>query len=85
MAEKKRPDAELFGKTLRRLREERDVTQEKLAHAADLTTNYVSDIERGMTMVSLNTILKLAHGLECSPADLLADFTPAVLRRMTRA
>ena len=74
----------MFGKTLRRLREERGLTQEKLAHAANVTTNYVSDIERGVPMVSLNMILKLASGLGCSPADLLADFTPTAIRRLFR-
>ena len=74
----------MFGKTLRRLREERELTQEQLAHAANVTTNYVSDIERGVPMVSLNMILKLASGLGCSPADLLADFTPATIRRLFR-
>lgn len=72
----------MFGKRLRRLREERGLTQEKLARAADLATGFVSEIERGVTMVSLNTILKLAHGLGCSPADLLAEFTPARIRRL---
>ena len=78
------PEAAAFGKTLGRLREQRGLTQEKLAHAAGLSTNYVSDIERGMTIVSLTTILKLSHGLGCAPADLLADFTSASIRRLFR-
>jgi transcriptional regulator with XRE-family HTH domain len=80
----KSPEAELFGQTLRRLRDDRGLTQEKLARAANLTTSFVSEIERGVTMVSLNTILKLAQGLACSPADLLADFTPARIRHVLR-
>ena len=74
----------MFGRTLRRLRDERGLTQEKLARAADLTTSFVSEIERGVTMVSLNTILKLAQGLECSAADLLSEFTPGRIRRVLR-
>lgn len=78
------PEAAVFGKTLERLRTERGLTQEKLAHAASLSTNYVSDIERGMTVVSLTTILKLSAGLGCSPSDLLGDFTTATIRRALR-
>ena len=76
------PEAQTFGEAVRRLRTERGLTQEKLAQAANLTTNYVSDIERGQTMVSLNTILKLSYGLDCAPADLLADFTSSAVRRL---
>ena len=60
MAPEAEPEAQTFGEAVRRLRTERGLTQEKLAQASDLTTNYVSDIERGRTMVSLKTILKLA-------------------------
>lgn len=78
------PEARKFGEAVRRLRSARGLTQERLAQASDLTTNYVSDIERGQTMVSLNTILKLSFGLDCTPADLLADFTLPAVRRLFR-
>lgn len=87
MAGKVTPEGKLFGETLKRLRDERGMTQEKLANhsrlgSAAMTTNYVSDLERGMKVPSLTTILKLAHALECEPAALLADFTPAAIRRL---
>jgi transcriptional regulator with XRE-family HTH domain len=78
------PEAQTFGEAVRRLRTQRGLTQEKLAQASDLTTNYVSDIERGRTMVSLNTILKLSFGLDCIPADLLSDFTSSAVRKLFR-
>ena len=76
------PEAELFGKTLRRLRTARDLTQERLAGAANLTTGYVNTLERGMQVPSLTTIVKLAHALGVTPSDLLSDFTPAAIRRL---
>jgi transcriptional regulator with XRE-family HTH domain len=82
MAPEAEPEAQTFGEAVRRLRTERGLTQEKLAQASDLTTNYVSDIERGRTMVSLKTILKLAFGLDCAPADLLSDFSLSAVRRL---
>ena len=68
------PEGAVFGATVERLRKATHLTQEQLAGAAGLTTNYVSDIERGKKVPSLTTILRLADGLSVAPADLLADF-----------
>ena len=72
----------MFGRTLRRLRQERDLTQEKLAARADLTMGFVNSLELGYKMPGLTTILKLAHALEVSPSELFSDFTPSTLRRL---
>jgi transcriptional regulator with XRE-family HTH domain len=77
-------EAEIFGKRLRRFREERGVSQERLANSADLTTSFVSNLERGTTVPSLTTILRLAMALEISPGELLTDFTAPVLKRLFR-
>jgi transcriptional regulator with XRE-family HTH domain len=83
------PEGKLFGETLKRLREERGLSQEKLANhtrlgAATMTTNYVSDLERGLKVPSLTTILKLAYAMECEPSALLSAFNATTLRRMFR-
>lgn len=77
-----RREAEIFGSTVRRLRLEREWTQEHLADAAGLTTTYVGQVERGAKVASLTVVLRLARGLGVSPTDLLADFTPPVLRSL---
>ena len=56
--------------------------QEKLAQAADLTTTFVSTIERGKKTPSLTTVLKLARGLKVDAAELLSGFTYDALRRL---
>ncbi len=76
------PEAELFGRTLRKLRLSRELTQERLAGAAGLTTGYVNTVERGIQVPSLTTILKLAHALGVTPSELLNDFTLAAVRRL---
>lgn len=83
------PEGKLFGETLKRLREERRLSQENLANNwrlgdAVMTAHYISDLERGLKVPSLTTVLKLAHALPCPPAELLADFTPVVLKRLFR-
>lgn len=50
-----------------------------------LTTNFLSDLERGVKVASLTTIIKLAYALKRAPADLLVDFTPAVVSRIARS
>ncbi len=62
----------LFGKRLRELRLERELSQEKLAEMADLHRNYVGVLERGNQSASLDAICKLACALRVRPADLLA-------------
>jgi transcriptional regulator with XRE-family HTH domain len=63
----------LFGRRLRELRQERGISQEKLAEMADLHRNYVGVLERGGQSASLDAICKLARGLKVKPADLLAN------------
>jgi transcriptional regulator with XRE-family HTH domain len=60
-----------FGTRLRELREERNLSQEKLAEMADLHRNYVGNLERGKSNVSLLTIVKLAHSLDVKPIKLI--------------
>ena len=81
------PEGEIFGRTLRRLREERGLSQEKLANhprlgSATTSTNYVSDIERGVKAPSLKIILKLAYALDCSPSDLLDGFDDVTMKSL---
>lgn len=83
----RRPEAEIFGKRLRTLRESRGLSQEDLANTvADqggrLTGKYVSDLERGLKAPTLTMLLKLSKALEASVSELLEDFTPAVVKRL---
>jgi XRE family transcriptional regulator, regulator of sulfur utilization len=67
------PDIELqkkFGKRLRYLRRERDITQEQLAELTSLSVNSISMIEKGKTAPSLETLAKLAKGLNVEVGEL---------------
>ena len=55
-----------MGREARRLREERDLTQEELADRAGLHPNYIGRIERGESNVGVKALLKLARGLGVS-------------------
>ena len=56
---------------VRRLRKEKGLTQEELAHLADIDRSYLGAIERGEYRLSVVTLGKLAKGLRVLPAALV--------------
>ncbi|WP_377266743.1 helix-turn-helix domain-containing protein [Peterkaempfera sp. SMS 1(5)a] len=69
------PDPRLhaFGMTLRRIREQRELSIEDLAERSGLSFRGVIYIEHGRRNPSLLTILQLAAGLQVPPTALLED------------
>jgi len=63
-----------FGSVVRQLRESHSLSQEQLAERADLNRSYLGEIERGVAMPSLATLIKLSHALEVAPSSLLARY-----------
>lgn len=61
-----------FGKRLRDVRRRMDMTQENLAESSNMSTQYISDIERGKRNLSLASIETLAKALNMSVSDLFA-------------
>ena len=62
---------QIFALNLRRVRAERELSQEALADLAGIDRTYVSALERQVYSASLDTIEKLADVLEVEPAELL--------------
>jgi len=57
----------LFAKNLKRLRNMAKLSQVKLANEADLTHNFINDIENGKKWVGPESIAKLAIALKAEP------------------
>lgn len=68
------PEGMKFGEHLRRLRKERELSQEALAERADLAADYLGFIERGDNVATLTVMLKLAKALDVPPSELLRPF-----------
>ena len=68
------PEGKVFGERLRDVRKRRALTQEELARLADLAGPYISDMERGLKVPSLTTVLRLAMALGCKVTDLVGVF-----------
>ena len=63
-----------FGKRLRALRERRKLTQTELGRKLDLDYRYVGGIERGEINLTLDTLEKIAAGLNVEPYVLFLFF-----------
>ncbi len=60
-----------FGNQLRKLRQERKLTQEELADKAGMHFTYIGQIERGIRNPSLINLQKIAKALKVSAGQLL--------------
>lgn len=68
----------LVGSNVRKLRERRGLTQEKLAEIAGFSQQYLSGLEAGERNPTIVTVYELAKALGVSHLDLLR---PARVRR----
>lgn len=60
-----------LSQNMRRLRQEKDWSQEELAHQTGLHRTYISDLERGARNPSIKIIDKIAVAFGASCGDLL--------------
>ncbi|MDK9705367.1 MAG: helix-turn-helix domain-containing protein [Sulfuritalea sp.] len=63
---------EIVAANLRRIRHDRQLTQEELAHRAGLSSRYVGSIERSDVSVSITILGRLAEALEIDPRELMS-------------
>lgn len=62
-----------FGRAIRKLRRERNISQEKLADLCTLHRTYISDVELGKRNVSLENISRIACALNVSITELFEE------------
>lgn len=66
-------DGRITGARIRMLRKSHGMTQEMLAEAADMSVNYLSNVENGHDICGTRRLLAIANALEASMDYLLAD------------
>ena len=73
--------ARSFGKTAKERRLEVGLSQEALALETGIERSYISRLERGLSQPTILALLKLARGLRCEAADLVAPVEKVFRRR----
>ncbi len=66
-------DYKAIGRKIQARRKARGLTQEVLAEKLDVTIGYVSQVERGITKISLDLLAAVSAVLDCDICDLVAD------------
>lgn len=65
----------LIGNNIRKIRLKNNMTQEQVAEIANISINYLSHIENGLSKFSLITFVNLVNALNTTPNRLLFHIT----------
>ena len=68
-------DYQLIGKRIKNYRKSSKRTQEDLAEYLSVSVGYISQIERGVTKINLETLSKIAAFLYCDITELINSST----------
>jgi len=63
----------ILGEALRKLRKEAGLTQEKLAEKAELSSVFISEVERGEKTVSVDSLMRIVQALDHRMCDVFKD------------
>ncbi|MBQ8399028.1 MAG: helix-turn-helix transcriptional regulator [Clostridia bacterium] len=66
-------DYKLIGKRIKEERKKKGFTQENLAEKLDVTVGYISQVERGITKISLDLLASISSVLGVDPALLITE------------
>lgn len=67
---------EVMAINMRRLRHDKDMTQEEVAERSGLSTRYIGSIERGKVSASVSILGKMADALDVDPCELIRVSRP---------
>ena len=84
MRENRGDEAAVFGRHLRQLRLARGLTQAQVAERCGTMVPVISNLERGMTVPTLSTLLHLSGAMECTLSELIAVFDHELTRSSKR-
>lgn len=66
-------DLQKFGKRLKSLRIDRDLTQLELAEILDMSPNFIGMIERGERNTTVENVFNIARALNIKPSNLFEE------------
>lgn len=63
-----------IGARIKTIRESQNMTQKQLSKLVHVSSSFISRIENGSSMPSIDLICSIAHALKVPPQDVLRDF-----------
>ncbi|MBS5802700.1 MAG: helix-turn-helix transcriptional regulator [Brachyspira sp.] len=66
-------DLQKFGKRLKSLRLDKELTQLELAEILDMSPNFIGMIERGERNTTVENVFKIARALNIKPSNLFEN------------
>ena len=63
----------VIGNRIQTRRKQRGYTQEQMAEALDFSVGFISQVERGITKLSLDSLANIAEFLECNISSIVDD------------
>ena len=66
-------DYKLVGERIKRARKSKGITQENMAERLNVSIGYVSQVEGGVTKISLDLLAAISTILECDVAALISE------------
>jgi transcriptional regulator with XRE-family HTH domain len=81
------PDEKLraLGRTIRRIRRERELSQEAVAAAGGVHPNQVGRLERGVADVHTSTMLRVVDGLGAPLSEVARAYEEGLAARVSRS
>lgn len=66
-------DYKIIGSRIQTRRKRMGVTQEIMAEALDFSVGFISQVERGVTKLSLDSLYEISQYLGCQVSDIIDD------------
>lgn len=66
-------DYKVIGSKIQARRRMKGVTQETMAEALDFSVGFISQVERGVTKLSLDSLYEITQYLDCRIADIIDE------------
>lgn len=76
-------DYSALGERIRKARKKKNLTQEQLAEACDLSTAHIGHIERGTRALSIESLITISEVLNVSTDYLLLDVSNSADRKLS--
>jgi len=75
-------NVKVIGKIIKKMRENKGLTQEVLSGLAGLDRTHYSKIERGLRSPTIETLFKIADALDIEPHEIMIEIEKSVNERM---